>query len=104
MQYLVPRSLEAALPSFLSQLETSKVELGVTDVNIRLASLEEVFLTIARQAEREAAEEAGNVTQKFPLPDGTILEVRHCNIVSRLSQASTLYSIRHFFARLGAKA
>jgi hypothetical protein len=48
-------------------------QLGITDVQIGLTSLEEVFLTIARKAEVEAA--AGE-TVTVDLQDGGSLEVR----------------------------
>jgi hypothetical protein len=47
----------------------------VTDVQIGLTSLEEVFLRIARMAEVEAA--AGDTTT-VELDDGGSLEVRQC--------------------------
>ncbi len=49
------------------------LQLGVTDVQIGLTSLEEVFLRIARMAEVEAA--AGDTTT-VELDDGGSLEVR----------------------------
>ncbi len=49
----------------------------MTDIQISLTSLEEVFLNIAKNAELEEAR--SNVNAKpvdVPLPDGTILRVR----------------------------
>ncbi len=51
-------------------------QLGVSDVQIGLASLEEVFLTIARRAEMEAAAAEGRTTLAWQLEDGSTLEVR----------------------------
>ena len=51
-QFLVPKALEGKLPAFLAELEDRGPELGVTDVQIRLATLEEVFLSIARKVRR----------------------------------------------------
>ena len=76
MQYRVPREQEAALPGLLATLEADKARLGVSDVQISLTSLEEVFLTIARQAEQEAAEASGKTTRKVFVADGTEIEVR----------------------------
>lgn len=48
----------------------------MTDVQIGLTSLEEVFLTIARKAEMEAAAAQGRHTVHWLLEDGRQLEVR----------------------------
>jgi hypothetical protein len=55
-------------------LSTSQAQLGVTDVQLSLTSLEEVFLTIARKAEIEAAAATGKQHVTADLPDdlGTI--------------------------------
>eukprot|EP00197_Chlamydomonas_leiostraca_P014447 CAMPEP_0202859992 /NCGR_PEP_ID=MMETSP1391-20130828/1884_1 /ASSEMBLY_ACC=CAM_ASM_000867 /TAXON_ID=1034604 /ORGANISM="Chlamydomonas leiostraca, Strain SAG 11-49" /LENGTH=1190 /DNA_ID=CAMNT_0049539111 /DNA_START=105 /DNA_END=3677 /DNA_ORIENTATION=- len=63
MSFLVPRDQEAALISFLRQLEKDAAGLGVTDTQMSLTSLEEVFLTIARKAALEAAQ-AGHVGRR----------------------------------------
>lgn len=47
--FLVPRDLEPRLISFLGQLECDAPGLGVTDTQMSLTSLEEVFLAIARK-------------------------------------------------------
>jgi hypothetical protein len=70
--FLVPKAQEAALPAFLATLDARRQELGVTDLQISLTSLEEVFLSIARRAEVEAA--AGE-TAAVELPDGGTVEV-----------------------------
>jgi hypothetical protein len=49
LQYLVGRDAEASLVGFLQQLEAQSGALGVCDVQCSLASLEEVFLTIAKR-------------------------------------------------------
>lgn len=49
LQYLVTREAEGALVGFLQQLEAQAGQLGVCDVQCSLASLEEVFLTIAKR-------------------------------------------------------
>jgi hypothetical protein len=49
VQFLVPHSLESQLAAFLAKLEDSSAELGVSDVQLGLTSLEEVFLTIAKK-------------------------------------------------------
>lgn len=47
MQFLVPRTLEHRLPGVLEALERSAPQLGVTDIQIALSQLEEVFLSVA---------------------------------------------------------
>jgi ABC-type multidrug transport system ATPase subunit len=49
LHYLVPREQEARLGGTLSELEAVAGAVGVTDVQLSLTSLEEVFLTIARK-------------------------------------------------------
>lgn len=49
---------------------------GISDVQISLTSLEEVFLSIARQAELEAAAAEGRGEVEVELDDGTMLPVR----------------------------
>ena len=63
LQYLVPREKGPELAPFLSLLEQNRSHLGLSDQQISLTSLEEVFLTIAKGAEMEAAA-AGGVTQR----------------------------------------
>lgn len=43
----MPRRLEGQLPAFLEALEQAAPRLGVTDIQIALAQLEEVFLSVA---------------------------------------------------------
>jgi hypothetical protein len=64
------------LPSALKALEESKVSLGVSDVQIQMTSLEEVFLNIAKKAEIEASLAEGGVSEEeIRLEDGSILRV-----------------------------
>jgi len=49
LEFLLPQSLAPQLPGFLRELEARSHELGITDMQLSLTSLEEVFLTIARQ-------------------------------------------------------
>ncbi|KFM23420.1 ABC transporter A family member 2 [Auxenochlorella protothecoides] len=72
MHFLVPKAREAELPGVLGTLRERGSELGITDVQIALTSLEEVFLTIARKAEMEAAEAEGRGSVEVHLDDGTI--------------------------------
>jgi hypothetical protein len=49
LEFLIPQSLASQLPGFLRELEARSQELGISDVQLSLTSLEEVFLTIARK-------------------------------------------------------
>ncbi|KAI8468323.1 MAG: hypothetical protein J3K34DRAFT_523031 [Monoraphidium minutum] len=75
LHYLVPREHEGRLGGVLVELERQQATMGVSDVQLSLTSLEEVFLTIARKAELAAAEAMGNSTVEVPLPDGGVLHV-----------------------------
>jgi len=71
MTYLIPRSCENQLPKFLATLESSREQLHITDIQLSLTTLEEVFLAIARQAEIEALQQSGKTHMFIPFTDGT---------------------------------
>ena len=74
--YTIPKSFESQLPLALKSLEASKASLGVSDVQIQMTSLEEVFLNIAKKAEIEASLAEGGVSEEeIRLEDGSILKV-----------------------------
>jgi len=75
IHYLIPRNKEAELIPFLKELEQQAAQLGITDVQLSLTSLEEVFLNIAKTAEIEEARNTNQKPMDVPLPDGTILKV-----------------------------
>ena len=53
--FTVPRSVQQHLGRFLSEMRDAREQLRITDVQMSLTTLEEVFLTIAKEAERTAA-------------------------------------------------
>lgn len=53
--FIIPREMEDKLSGFLDALKGAKDQLGITDTQMSLTTLEEVFLTIARKAEQQAA-------------------------------------------------
>lgn len=71
----VPKEKESILSEFLKRIEAEKNRLGITDIQISLTSLEEVFLNIAKQAEIEAALAEGRDVVTITLEDGAVLEV-----------------------------
>ena len=75
MTFLVARDQEAALIGFLQRLEGERQGLGVTDIQLSLTSLEEVFLAIARKAEVEYAAASGGITATVTTDAGVLLEV-----------------------------
>lgn len=69
--YLIPRDCEERLPKFLADLESSRERMHITDIQLSLTTLEEVFLSIARQAEIEALQQSGVTHMSIPFTDGT---------------------------------
>ena len=70
--FTVPRAMEATLGAFLQMLQDNKRALGITDIQMSQTTLEQVFLRIARDAERQAAAAEGRtLVVGLPLEDGT---------------------------------
>ena len=74
LHFNVPSTENAKLAALFGELEQRKEALGILDVQIGMSSLEDVFLTIARNAELEDAEERGLRT-KIPLCNGEQVQV-----------------------------
>lgn len=68
--YLIPRNQEKALPGFLNKLESEQERLKITDIQLSLTTLEEVFLKIARDAETEAMRQTGATHMPVPFTNG----------------------------------
>jgi len=77
IHFLVPREKEGELPGFLASLEDEMTRLGLTDLKLSLATLEEVFLSIAAKAEAEHVQMSGKAVkpERLILEDGTWLDV-----------------------------
>ncbi|GLC34108.1 hypothetical protein PLESTB_000838300 [Pleodorina starrii] len=75
MHFLIARDKEPLLNAFLAELESQRGSLGITDVQLSLTSLEEVFLNIARKAELEAATAAGQAHVAHVMDDGSKLQI-----------------------------
>lgn len=73
--YTLPKSLEDNLHASLSVLEQNKEKFGLSDVQIHMTSLEEVFLNIAKKAEIEASKAEGETSEEVRLEDGSLLNV-----------------------------
>lgn len=73
--FRIPNEKVKELDGVLRDLESRRLELGISDVQISLTTLEDVFLAIARQAELEAAAVEGCTTQTIILDDNSELHV-----------------------------
>ncbi|KAG2399027.1 ABC transporter A family member 2 [Vigna angularis] len=60
--FVIPHDREALLTNFFSELQEREEEFGISDIQLGLTTLEEVFLNIARQAELENATAEGRLT------------------------------------------
>ena len=72
--FVVPRAMEPRLASFLRTLQENKSALGITDMQMSLTTLEQVFLLIAREAEKQAAAVDGRtVALELTLEGGRVV-------------------------------
>ncbi|XP_040989213.1 ABC transporter A family member 2-like isoform X2 [Juglans microcarpa x Juglans regia] len=61
LTFVIPHDRERLLTKFFEELEDRKDEFGISDIQLGLTTLEEVFLNIARQAELESAAVEGRL-------------------------------------------
>ncbi|XP_059443724.1 ABC transporter A family member 2-like isoform X2 [Corylus avellana] len=59
--FVIPHDREALLTKFFEELQDREKEFGISDIQLGLTTLEEVFLNIARQAELESAAAEGRL-------------------------------------------
>ncbi|KAL9255618.1 ABC transporter A family member 2-like protein [Drosera capensis] len=74
LTYVIPREKEGALKIFFAELQDRETELGISDIQLGLTTLEEVFLNIAKQAELETATAEGRTTT-ITLSSGTLIPI-----------------------------
>ncbi|KAJ7956357.1 ABC transporter A family member 2 [Quillaja saponaria] len=55
LTFVIPRDREAHLTKFFKELQDKEREFGISNIQLGLTTLEEVFLNIAKQAELESA-------------------------------------------------
>lgn len=72
--FVIPRDREKLLTNFFVELQDRENEFGIADIQLGLATLEEVFLNIARQAELENAAIDGS-TATLTLRPGVSVKV-----------------------------
>uniref|UniRef100_A0A1J3GNC3 ABC transporter A family member 2 n=1 Tax=Noccaea caerulescens TaxID=107243 RepID=A0A1J3GNC3_NOCCA len=74
MTFVIPHDKENLLTGFFSELQDRETEFGISDIQLGLATLEEVFLNIARKAELESAAVDGTMVT-LELTTGSSVEI-----------------------------
>ncbi|CAI9266696.1 unnamed protein product [Lactuca saligna] len=74
LTFVIPHYKEDRLTKFFEELENREEEFGISDIQLSLTTLEEVFLNIAKQAEFESAAAEGRFTT-LTLTSGTSLQI-----------------------------
>ncbi|CAN6916939.1 unnamed protein product [Brassica oleracea] len=74
MTFVIPHEKENLLAKFFDELQDKETEIGISDIQLGLATLEEVFLNIARKAELESAAVDGT-TSTLELTSGSSVEI-----------------------------
>lgn len=65
---------------FFAELQDRETEFGISDIQLGLATLEEVFLNIARKAELESAAVDGTMVT-LDLTSGSSVEVNNLHFI-----------------------
>ncbi|ESQ45798.1 hypothetical protein EUTSA_v10010099mg [Eutrema salsugineum] len=74
MTFVIPHDKENLLTGFFAELQDRETEFGISDIQLGLATLEEVFLNIARKAELESAAVDGTMVT-LDLTSGSSVEI-----------------------------
>ncbi|KAF3436036.1 hypothetical protein FNV43_RR23128 [Rhamnella rubrinervis] len=74
LTFVIPHDREMLLTKFFKELQDRVLEFGISDIQLGLTTLEEVFLNIARQAELETATAEGRLVT-LTLTSGASVEV-----------------------------
>ncbi|XP_010547807.1 PREDICTED: ABC transporter A family member 2 [Tarenaya hassleriana] len=74
MTFVISHDREQLLTDFFAELQDRELEFGISDIQLGLATLEEVFLNIARQAELESAAIDGTMVT-LDLTSGSSIEI-----------------------------
>ncbi|KAJ3687336.1 hypothetical protein LUZ61_016500 [Rhynchospora tenuis] len=74
LTFVIPHEKEPLLTSFFGELQDREREFGISDIQLGLTTLEEVFLNIAKQAELESSAAEGNLVT-LNLSSGTSIQV-----------------------------
>ncbi|XP_057465021.1 ABC transporter A family member 2-like [Actinidia eriantha] len=74
LTYVIPHDREKLLTNFFAELQDREREFGISDIQLGLTTLEEVFLNIAKQAELESAAAEGSLAT-LTLTSGTSVQI-----------------------------
>ncbi|KAK7304602.1 hypothetical protein VNO77_42485 [Canavalia gladiata] len=74
LTFVIPHDREVLLTNFFSELQDREEEFGISDIQLGLTTLEEVFLNIAKQAELENAAAEGSLVT-MTLTSGESLQI-----------------------------
>ncbi|KAF3437772.1 hypothetical protein FNV43_RR20528 [Rhamnella rubrinervis] len=74
LTFVIPHDREKLLTNFFAELQDRESEFGISDIQLGLTTLEEVFLNIAKQAELETATAEGRL-ETLTLTSGASVEV-----------------------------
>ncbi|KAM1099857.1 hypothetical protein ACFX15_006173 [Malus domestica] len=74
LTFVIPHDKEGLLKNFFAELQDRESEFGISDIQLGLTTLEEVFLNIARQAELETATAEGRLVP-LTLTSGAYVEI-----------------------------
>lgn len=74
LTFIIPRDKESILTNFFSELEDRGNEFGISDIQLGLTTLEEVFLNIAKQAEIESSAAEGRLVD-LTLSTGSSIQI-----------------------------
>ncbi|KAI4336023.1 hypothetical protein L6164_014601 [Bauhinia variegata] len=74
LTFVIPHDRERLLTDFFDELQDKKDEFGISDIQLGLTTLEEVFLNIAKQAELESAAAEGSLVT-LTLPSGESAQI-----------------------------
>ncbi|KAL3149709.1 hypothetical protein ABBQ38_013538 [Trebouxia sp. C0009 RCD-2024] len=86
VHFKVPTGCESKLSAFFRQVKANKLQLGITDVQLRLTPLEEVFSAVVRQAEVQHAQYIKQ-TVELVLGEGTTLQVVNRIVAAQYNHA-----------------
>lgn len=75
LTFVIPHDKEVLLSKFFTELQDREREFGISDIQLGLATLEEVFLNIARQAELETAAAEGRLVSLTLTTSGASVEI-----------------------------
>lgn len=74
LTFVIPHDKEGILTKFFDELQEREEEFGISDIQLGLTTLEEVFLNIARQAELDSAATEGRM-ETLTLTSGALVKI-----------------------------